>query len=51
MKSVDIIYRYGAGDTPTRRLPPDSNAALLRLNDGNRDFAALLDHVKETSTL
>jgi len=49
VKSVDIIYRYGAGDTPTRRLPPDSNAALLRLNDGNRDFAALLDHVKETS--
>src|SRR5204862_2536609 len=36
-------------DTPTRRLPLDINAALLRLNDGNRDFAALLDHVKETS--
>ena len=49
MKSVDIIYRYEAGDTPKRRLPPDSNAALLRLNDGNRDFAALLDHIEETS--
>jgi carbonic anhydrase len=49
VKTVDIIYRYEAGDAPKRRAPPDSNAALLRLNDGNRDFAALLDHVKDTS--
>jgi carbonic anhydrase len=49
VKTVDIIYRYEAGDAPKRHAPPDSNAALLRLNDGNRDFAALLDHVKDTS--
>jgi carbonic anhydrase len=49
VKTVDIIYRYEAGDAPKRRPPLDSNAALLRLNDGNRDFAALLDHVKDTS--
>ena len=49
VKTVDIIYRYEAGDAPKRRPPPDSNAAVLRLDDGNRDFAALLDHVKGTS--
>jgi hypothetical protein len=49
VRTVDIIYRYEAGDAPKRRLAPDSHAALLRLNDGNRDFAALLDHIKDTS--
>ena len=51
MKTVDIIYRYQARDTPARPLPSDSNAALLRLDDGNRAFAALLDHVKDESGL
>ena len=49
MKTVDIIYRYQARDIPARPLPSDSNAALLRLDDGNRAFAALLDHVKDES--
>lgn len=49
MKTVDIIYRYEAGDAPKRLAPTDSDAALIRLNDGNRDFAALLDHVRDTS--
>jgi carbonic anhydrase len=49
VKSVDIIYRYEARDTSARHLPADSNAALLRLNGGNSDFAALLDHVKNES--
>jgi carbonic anhydrase len=49
MKTVDIIYRYEAREASARPLPSDSNAALLRLNDGNRDFAALLDHVKDDS--
>jgi carbonic anhydrase len=49
VKSVDIIYRYEARDTSARPLPADSNAALLRLNGGNSDFAALLDHVKNES--
>jgi len=47
VKTVDIIYRYEARDTPARPQPADSNAALLRLNDGNSDFAALLDHVND----
>jgi carbonic anhydrase len=47
VKTVDIIYRYEAGDTSAKPPPADSNAALLRLDHGNRDFAALLDHVKD----
>jgi carbonic anhydrase len=43
MKTVDITYRYGAEDTPARPRPPDSNTAHIRLNDGNRAFAALLE--------
>src|SRR6476661_8479181 len=49
LKTVDIIYRYEARDAPARPLPTDSNAALRRLNGGNSDFAALLDHVKNES--
>jgi len=46
LKTVDIIYRYEARDTSARPLPNDSDAALRRLNEGNADFAALLDHVR-----
>ena len=49
MKTVDIIYRYEARDTSTKPLPSDSTAALVRLNGGNRDFAALLDHIMDES--
>ena len=49
MKTVDIVYRYEASDTSARPLPKDSSAALLRLNGGNSDFAALLDHVNDES--
>jgi carbonic anhydrase len=45
VKTVDIIYRYRGRDSTARPLPPDSNAALLRLEDGNKAFAALLDRV------
>jgi carbonic anhydrase len=51
VKTVDIIYRYQTRDTPARPLPSDSNAALHRLDNGNRAFAALLDHVKDESGL
>jgi len=44
MKSVDIIYRYETGDKSARPRPLDSDAALDRLNDGNRAFAALLQN-------
>jgi carbonic anhydrase len=43
MKTVEITYRYEARDAPARPQPSDSDAALLRLDDGNRAFAALLD--------
>ena len=43
MKTVDITYRYEARATAARPRPSDSNAALRRLNDGNRTFAALLE--------
>ena len=47
MKTVDITYRYGAQGEPPRPRPPDSSAAHLRLNDGNRAFAALLEGLKD----
>lgn len=43
MKTVDITYRYGAQSTATRPRPLNSNAAHIRLNDGNQAFAALLE--------
>ena len=43
MKTVEIIYRYGAQDGPVRSRPADSDAARQRLYDGNQAFAALLD--------
>src|SRR5258705_1574097 len=47
VKTVDIIYRYEAGDSLPKPLPRDSDAARLRLDNGTRDFAALLDQVKD----
>jgi carbonic anhydrase len=43
VKTVDITYRYGPQDADARPRPADSEAALNRLNDGNRAFAALLE--------
>jgi carbonic anhydrase len=50
LKTVDITYRYEARDTSARPLLSDGNAALVRLNDGNRDFAELLDQVIKNET-
>ena len=47
MKTVDITFRYGAQGEPPSPRPPDSSAAHLRLNDGNRAFAALLEGLKD----
>jgi carbonic anhydrase len=41
MKTVDITYRYE--EVPARSRPLDSTAALSRLNEVNRAFAALLE--------
>ena len=43
MKTVDITYRYGAQSTAARPRPLNSDAAHIRLNDGNQAFAALLE--------
>jgi carbonic anhydrase len=51
MKAVEITYRYEARDTPSRPWPLDGDEALLRLEDGNRDFAALLDGLSDESGL
>ncbi len=51
MKTVEITYRYEARDVRARPRPPDSDAALLRLNNGNRDFAALLESLKNEDSL
>lgn len=40
---IDITYRYEAQDQPARPQPPDSDAAMRRLCDGNRSFAALFN--------
>jgi carbonic anhydrase len=40
---IDIIYRCEMVDAPMRPRPADSTAALQRLTEGNREFAALLD--------
>ena len=47
VETVDIIYRYNPRGAAIRSLPAGSNAALLRLDEGNKNFAALLDHVKD----
>jgi carbonic anhydrase len=43
MRTVEIIYRYGAQDAPVRPRPTDSDTARQRLDEGNQAFAALLD--------
>jgi len=43
MKTVDITYRCDARDTLAKPRPSDSEAARLRLDDGNRSFAVLFD--------
>jgi carbonic anhydrase len=49
VETVDIIYRYNPRETAIRPLPSDSNAALFRLEEGNKSFAALVDHAKDVS--
>lgn len=41
MKSVDIVYRCGDDAGTVRARPADAGAARLRMDDGNRAFAAL----------
>ena len=43
MRTVEIIYRYGAQELLVRLRPRDSDAARQRLDEGNQAFAAPLD--------
>jgi carbonic anhydrase len=47
--NVEIVYRYGSGDTSRRERPADAEAAHRRLDDGNRSFAALLAGAADAS--
>jgi carbonic anhydrase len=46
MKTVEITYRYETDAAPRAR-PADADAARLRLDEGSRAFAALLDNLAE----
>ncbi len=48
MRTVELVYRYGSPHAHVRPQPPDAASARLRLNDGNRAFAALLGHFDES---
>lgn len=43
MKQVEITYRYDTDHRITRARPSDADEACLRLDEGNRAFAALFD--------
>jgi carbonic anhydrase len=43
MRTVEITYRYGESAALVRPRPADADAARLRLDEGNRAFAGLLD--------
>jgi carbonic anhydrase len=44
---IDVTYRYELQDRPARPQPVDSDAALRRLSDGNRAFAALFNDTSD----
>jgi carbonic anhydrase len=47
MQTVEIVYRYDGENPQVRSRPASTEAALLRLQDGNRAFADLLNNVKD----
>jgi carbonic anhydrase len=47
MKIVEITYRYGMPSVSPRPRPSDAASARLRLSEGNRTFAALLEGLAE----
>jgi carbonic anhydrase len=47
MGIVEITYRYGTPGASMRPRPSDAESARLRLNEGNRTFAALLRDLAE----
>jgi carbonic anhydrase len=47
MKTVEITYRYEGAGAPARIHPVDSEAALRRLDEGNKAFSSLLARLPE----
>jgi len=47
VRRVEITYRYDDKNASLRRRPSNTDEAVLRLNDGNRTFARLLNSVTE----
>ena len=47
MRTVEIVYRYDGANPQARPRPASTEAALLRLQQGNRAFADLLNNVKD----
>ena len=47
MRTVEIVYRYDGASAQARPRPVSSEAALLRLQTGNRAFCELLNNVKD----
>jgi len=47
MRPVEITYRYDDNNASLRPRPSTADDAVLRLNDGSKAFAALLDSVPE----
>jgi carbonic anhydrase len=47
MRVVEITYRYGVPGVAARPRPLDTESARLRLSEGNRAFAALLEDLGE----
>ena len=47
MQTVEIVYRYDGENPQVRSRPASTEAALLRLQEGNRAFADLLNNVKD----
>ena len=47
MRRVEITYRYDDNNASVRPRPSNTDEAVLRLTDGNRAFAELLNSVKE----
>ena len=47
MKSVEIIYRYGAEGETVRPRPVDTDEARRRLDEGSRAFAALIESMAD----
>src|SRR6185436_21063156 len=51
MKIVDIICRYEARDTSASLRPSHTDAALRRLEDGNKTFAALFESTADQNVV